>query len=86
MLYVALTRARDRLIVTRAVAHTPVRAWVSTSAGLGFVEDAYFLNSLPETLVREEVHTAARLPKPVPPPGLKAPLDVDLGVELGDLD
>ncbi|MDN4477325.1 ATP-dependent helicase [Demequina sp. SYSU T00039] len=88
VLYVALTRARDRLIVTRTFAHTPVRAWVSTSAGLGFVEDAYFLGALPEALVREEVHTAARLPKPVSPPGagVGGPREIDLGVDLGDLE
>ncbi|BDZ61566.1 hypothetical protein GCM10025873_13570 [Demequina sediminis] len=85
MLYVALTRARDRLAVTRTVAHTPVRAWVGTGASAGFVEDAYFLGTLPELLVRETVHVPGRAPRPAPPPGLAVPAEVDLSVDLGEL-
>ncbi|GMA36927.1 3'-5' exonuclease [Demequina litorisediminis] len=33
VLYVALTRARDRLAITRSVVHTPMRAWVGEWAG-----------------------------------------------------
>lgn len=85
VLYVALTRARDRLAVTRTVAHTPVRAWVGTGASVGFVEDAYFLGTLPELLVCETVHVPGRAPRPAPPPGLAAPAEVDLSVDLGEL-
>ncbi|WP_156157726.1 ATP-dependent helicase [Demequina pelophila] len=65
VLYVALTRAKDRLIITRSVVHTPVRAWVGGSAGVVEAEDAYFLGGLPETLVSEVAHWAPRPPRPV---------------------
>ncbi|WP_062516798.1 ATP-dependent helicase [Demequina gelatinilytica] len=87
VLYVALTRARDRLVMTRTAAHTPVRAWVgSGGAAAGFVEDAYFFNTLPERLVEEVPHVVARPARPAPPPGLSAPAEVDLSIDLGDLD
>ncbi|WP_062526651.1 ATP-dependent helicase [Demequina rhizosphaerae] len=85
VLYVALTRARDRLVVTRTVAHTPVRAWMG-SAGMDVLEDAYFLNTLPERLVEEVPHVVARPARPAPPPGLSAPAEVDLSIDLGDLE
>ncbi len=87
VLYVALTRARDRLMVTRTVSHTPVRAWVGAGgAAAGFVEDAYFLNTLPERLVSEVPHVMARPLRPAPPSGLAAPADLDLSIDLGDLE
>ncbi|WNM23542.1 ATP-dependent helicase [Demequina capsici] len=86
VLYVALTRARDRLCVTRALFHTPVRAWVGGPYAMDVLEDAYFLSTLPEGLVAETVHVPQRAPRPGPPPGLAAPPEIDLGVDLGDLE
>ncbi len=87
VLYVALTRARDRLMVTRTVSHTPVRAWVGAGgAAAGFVEDAYFLGTLPERLVTEVPHVVARPVRPAPPSGLSAPANLDLSIDLGDLE
>ena len=86
VLYVALTRARDRLMVTRSVVHTPVRAWMGGPYGVDVAEDAYFLAQLPEHLVEETVHTVDRPVRPTPPPGLAAPPEIDLGIDLGDLD
>ncbi|WP_084127334.1 ATP-dependent helicase [Demequina sp. NBRC 110054] len=85
VLYVALTRARDRLCVTRSVFHTPVRAWVGGPYAMHEIEDAYFLGTLPEGLVEETVHVPQRPPKPTPRPGLSGPAEIDLGVDLGDL-
>lgn len=85
VLYVALTRARDRLCVTRALFHTPVRAWVGGPYAMDVIEDAYFLSTLPDGLMAETVHVPQRPPKPVAPPGLSGPPEIDLGVDLGDL-
>ncbi|WP_062460892.1 ATP-dependent helicase [Demequina soli] len=85
VLYVALTRARDRLVVTRTVSHTPVRAWMGPH-GLDALEDAYFLGRLPERLMTEVPHVAVRPARPAPPPGLSASVEVDLSIDLGDLE
>lgn len=85
VLYVALTRARDRLALTRSVIHTPMRAWVGSVGGVS-VDDAYFLANVPEQLAEEVVHTQVRAARPTLPPGMSAPSEVDLSVDLGDLD
>ncbi len=85
VLYVALTRARDRLAITRSVVHTPMRAWVGGMGGLT-AEDAYFLATVPERLAEEIVHVQGRAERPSLPSGMSAPGEIDLGVDLGDLE
>ncbi|MFV0633439.1 ATP-dependent helicase [Demequina sp.] len=90
VLYVALTRGRDRLCVTRSVLHTPVRAYVGGLSTPSTVEDAYFLAALPEQLVSETVHAAPRPGRPGGMPGVfgapgRPPEEIDLSMDLGDL-
>lgn len=56
VLYVALTRAEDELIITRHGTSRHGFGQAETAVHQGSVADAYFLNDLPDGLVDEEFH------------------------------
>lgn len=56
VLYVALTRAKDELIITRHRPYGVESPRAETNLDQGSVAGAYFLNDLPDNLVCEEFH------------------------------
>lgn len=57
VLYVALTRARDNLIMTRQGSVSTVQKSIIKDNDKEKVVESYFLNNLPQNLVKEFVHT-----------------------------
>jgi DNA helicase-2/ATP-dependent DNA helicase PcrA len=56
ILYVAMTRARDELVITRTLRHRgPVRMPYSAATASGLQEETYFLQSVPEELVESDL-------------------------------
>ncbi len=56
ILYVAMTRAQDELIITRTLRHRgPMRMPYSATTAPGLQEEAYFLRSVPEELVESDL-------------------------------
>ncbi|MCU0717951.1 MAG: ATP-dependent helicase [Pirellula sp.] len=74
VLYVALTRAKDELIITRRNATT----WAKWSFPSKNNDDAYFFNSLPSKLVTQGKLGGKRKPPPPPPPSASGPIHVGI--------
>jgi len=54
VLYVALTRAQDELIITRTTISDPCAAKFYANGGSSGIANSYFLNGLPRNIVNEE--------------------------------
>ena len=83
VLYVALTRAKDELIVTRR----GYALWSQSVPGKTDDEadvESYFFNALPDGMFDEHVHTPERVAAPASAPQIKQPISV--GIKIGDIE